>query len=143
MKKAYGLAVLVFLFAPALLAQEHYNEGPVWEVELVHVKPGHLSEYLGSLQKNSKAMIEEEKKEGVILDYKLFLKQTKSSPQDWDVCIAIEFKNHAAFDGLSAKEEAIRDKIIGGEQQAQQIGQQREEYREVISDELLDEIYLK
>jgi hypothetical protein len=91
----------------------------------------------------SKGFIEEEKRQGLILDYKIFLKETKNSPQDWDVCVAVEYKNHAALDGLDAKMEAIRDKVLGGKQQAHQLGEKREEIREIVSDELLQEIVLK
>jgi hypothetical protein len=30
------------------------------------------------------------------MDYKIFLKETKNNPEDWDICVATEFKNHAA-----------------------------------------------
>lgn len=143
MKKLYGLGVCVLLFAPAVLAQEHYTEGPVWRVELVRVKPTHMDEYLASLQQSSKPLLEEEKKQGLIMDYKFFLKETKNGTDDWDVCLAIEYKNHAAMDGLEAKSDAVRDKILGGEKQAQQVGEKRGEYRELVSDELMQEIVLK
>jgi len=77
------------------------------------------------------------------MDYKLFLKETKNNPEDWDVCLAVEYKNHAAMDGLAAKGELLRDKIIGGKQPAQQLSEKRAEIREVISSELLQEIILK
>ncbi len=137
------LAIAVALLAPAVMAQEHYTEGPVWRVELIRVKPNHLDEYLASLQQASKPIIEEEKKEGLILDYKLFLKETMNDPQDWNVCIAIQYKNHAAMDGLDAKTDAIEKKILGGQQQAQQLGEKRAEYREIVSNQLLQEITLK
>ncbi len=143
MKRLSGLAIAFLLLAPAVLAQEHYSEGPVWRVQLVRVKPTHMDEYLASLQQVSKPLLEEEKSEGLILDYKFFLKETKNDPQDWDVCLAVQYKNHAAMDGLVAKEDAVRDKIIGGKQKAQQVGEQRGEYRELVSDELLQEILLK
>jgi hypothetical protein len=143
MKSLYGLAVCFFLLAPAALAQEHYTEGPVWRVELVRVKPTHIDEYLASLSKVSKPLLEEEKSQGLILDYKFFLKETKSDPQDWNVCLAIEYKNHAALDGLQAREDAVRDKVLGGEQQAQEVGNKRAEYREEVSDELLQEVMIK
>jgi hypothetical protein len=143
MKRLPGLVIAFLLLCPAVLAQEHYSEGPVWRVQLVHVKPTHMDEYLTSLQQVSKPLLEEEKREGLILDYKFFLKETKNNPQDWDVCLAIQFKNHAAMDGLDAKEDAVRDKIIGGKQKAQQVGETREEYREIVSDELLQEVFLK
>jgi hypothetical protein len=46
MKKLCGLALFALLLAPALFAQEHYTEGPVWRVDLVRVKPTHIDEYL-------------------------------------------------------------------------------------------------
>lgn len=143
MKRLFVLAVFVSLFAPAVFAQENYTEGPVWRVSLIRVKPTHLDEYLTSLRQVSKPFIDEEKRQGLIVDYKIFLKETKNNPQDWDLCLAVEYKNHAALDGLDAKMEAIRDKVLGGKQQAHQLGEKREEIREIISDELLQEIVLK
>jgi hypothetical protein len=143
MKKLYGLAVFLLLLTPALLAQEHYTEGPIWRVQLIRVKPTQLDAYLTSLRQSTKPLIEEEKRQGMIMDYKVFLKETKNNPEDWDICVAIEYKNHAAMDGLAAKGEAARDKILGGKQVAQQLGEKRAEIREIISSELLQEIFLK
>jgi hypothetical protein len=142
MKKLYGLAFLL-LVAPAILAQEHYTEGPVWRVQLIRVKPTQFDAYLSSLRQSTKPLIEEMKKQGTIMDYKIFLKETKANPEDWDIAVAIEYKNHAAMDGLAAKGEAVRDKILGGKQAAQQLGEKRAEIREIISSELMQEIYLK
>jgi hypothetical protein len=143
MKSLCVVAVFLFLTASALFAQEHYTEGPVWRVSTVRVKPGKMDAYLTSLRKNSKPFLDEEKRQGLIVDYKFFIKETNDSPQDWDMALAVEYKNHAAMDGLSAKVEAVRDKILGGKAQAQQIGDQRNEIREQISSELLQEIELK
>jgi hypothetical protein len=143
MKKLCGLVVLAVLFVPALFAQEHYTEGPVWRVSLVRVKPTQMDAYLTSLRQSSKPLLDEEKREGIIMDYKFFLKETKNNPDDWDVCLAIEYKNHAAIDGLAAKGEAVRDKILGGKQPSQQIAEKRQEIRELVSSELLQEIVLK
>jgi hypothetical protein len=143
MKKFYGLVVFVLLLAPALFAQEHYTEGPIWRVSLIRVKPTQMDAYLTSLRQSSKPFFEEEKKQGLIMDYKVFLKETKNNPEDWDICIAVEYKNHAAMDGLSAKTEAVRDKILGGKAPAQQLSEKRAEIRETVSSELLQEIYLK
>jgi len=133
MRKLFVLAVFAALFVPALFAQENYTEGPVWRVSLIRVKPTHEDEYLTSLRQQSKPFIEEEKRQGLIVDYKLFLKETKNNPQDWDICLAVEYKNHAALDGIDAKLEAIRDKVLGGKQQAHQLGEKREEIREIVS----------
>ena len=123
-----------------MIAQEHYTEGPIWRVQLIRVKPTQLDAYLTSLRQSTKTLIEEEKRQGVIVDYKIFLKETKNNPEDWDICVAIEYKNHAAMDGLAAKGEMVRDKILGGKQPAQQLSEKRAEIRDLVSSELLQEI---
>jgi hypothetical protein len=143
MKKLCALAVVLLSLAPALLAQEHYTEGPVWRVSLVRVKPNQMDAYLTSLQQSSKPVLEEQKRQGMIMDYKIFLKETKNNPEDWDLCLAVQYKNHAAMDGLAAKGEMVRDKILGGKQQAQDLGDKRQQIRELVSSELLQEIMLK
>jgi hypothetical protein len=143
MKMIYRLVAFLLLLAPTAFAQEHYSEGPVWRVSLIRVKPTQMDAYLTSLRQSSKPILDEQKRQGTIVDYKFFLKETKNNPEDWDVCLAIEYKNHAAMDGLTAKGEMLRDKIIGGKQPAQQLADKRAEIREVISSELLQEIILK
>ena len=77
------------------------------------------------------------------MDYKVFLKETRNDPKDWDLALAVLYKNHAAMDNLAAKGETVRDKILGGKQQAQQLAEKRTEIREIISSELVQEIMLK
>ena len=143
MRSFCRLVVFLLLLAPAVLAQEHYTEGPVWRVQLIRVKPTQMDAYLTSLRQSTKPLIEEQKRQGIIMDYKVFLKETKNNPEDWDICVAVEYKNHAAMDGLAAKGEALRDKILGGKAQGQQLTEKRAEIREIISSELLQEIILK
>ena len=143
MKKIWGLLIVMVVAVPALFAQEHYTEGPVWRVQLIRVKPTKMDAYLSSLRQSTKPLIEEEKKQGLITDYKIFLKETKNNPEDWDICVAIQYKNWAALDGATSKGEAARDKILGGKQPAQELGEKRAEIREIISSELLQEIILK
>jgi hypothetical protein len=47
------------------------------------------------------------------------------------------------MDGLAEKGEMVRDKILGGKAQGQQLGEKRAEIREIISNELMQEIFLK
>ena len=143
MKRLWGMTICLIVLAPVLVAQENYTEGSVWRVSLVRVKPNRMDEYLTSLRQSSKPLLEEEKRQGLIVDYKLFIKETKNNPQDWDVCLAVQYKNHAALDALGGKTEAIRDKVFGGKQQAHELGEKREDIRELVSSELLQEIFLK
>lgn len=143
MRKICFLAAFATLLSCVAFSQEHYTEGPVWRVSLIRVKPTAMDAYLSSLRQSSKPLLEAEKRDGTIMDYKWFLKETKNGPEDWDICLAVEFKNYAAMDGLTEKGEVLRDKILGGKQPAQQLSEKRSEIREVISSELLREIYLK
>jgi hypothetical protein len=143
MKKLLLILTCPLLFVVTGFAQEHFTEGPVWRVTLVKVKPAQMDAYLTSLRQASKPLLDEQKRQGLIMDYKVFLKETQEGPHDWDLALAVQYKNHAAMDGLTAKNEALRDKIMGGKQQAQQVAEKRTEIREVVSSELLQEIMLK
>lgn len=143
MKRVYASLILLLLLVPAICAQEHYTEGPVWRVQLIRVHPNQMDAYLTSLRQSTKPLLDAMKHDGTIMDYKVFLKETKNNPDDWDLCLAIQYKNHAALDGLAAKGEALRDKLLGGKQGAQQLGDKRQQIRELISSELLEEIILK
>jgi hypothetical protein len=143
MRKFTWTLAFVALFALQAFAQEHYTEGPVWRVTIVRVKPAQMDAYLASLRQGTKPLLDEEKRQGMIVDYKLFLKETTEGPKDWDIALAVQYKNHAALDNLTAKGETVRDKILGGKQQAQQLAEKRVEIREIVSSELLQEIMLK
>jgi hypothetical protein len=111
MKRICGLLLLLVVVAPAVVAQEHYTEGPVWRIQLIRVKPTKMDAYLTSLQQSTKPFVDEQKKQGLVTDYKIFLKQTKNSPEDWDICVAIQYKNWAALDGAAAKNEAVGSQL--------------------------------
>jgi len=144
MKKYTASALgLVLLFALQAFAQEHYTEGPIWQVTLIRVKPTQMDAYLTSLRANSKSIYDEMKKQNLILDYKVFLNTTKHDPQDWDMAIGVQYKNFGALDGLAGKAEAVRDKVLGSKQAAQQIGEKRSDMREIVATMLLREVTLK
>lgn len=143
MRKLSCTLTFVVLFALQGFPQEHYTEGPVWQVSLIRVNPGHMDDYLTAFRRNIKPFWDDAKREGAVMDWKLFLKQTKESPKDWDIALVAIFKNHAQMDGVTAKFEAIRDKTMGGKAAAQEANLKRGEIREVVSIELLREIMLK
>lgn len=142
-KHGIGTLGLLLFFTLQAFAQEHYTEGPVWQVSLIRVKPTQFDAYLTSLRQGSKPLLDEQKRQGLILDYKFFLNTTKHDPDDWDISLAVQYKNFAALDGLAAKNEAIRDKILGSKQAAQQLGEKRVEMREIVRTMTLREVTLK
>jgi hypothetical protein len=143
MRKLSWMLLLAVLWALQAFAQEHYTEGPVWNITTIRVKPAHFDDYLTALRQNIKPFWDEAKRQGVVMDWKVFFKQTKNNPQDWNIALAVLYKNHAQMDGQAAKFEAIRDKVLGGKKPAQEADEKRGEIREIISTELVQEVMLK
>ena len=142
-KYVVGCLGLILFCVSSAMAQEHYTEGPVWQIALIRVKPTQMDAYLTSLRANTKTIYDQEKKDGTIMDYNVFLNTTKHDLQDWDIAVGVEYKNFGALDGLTAKGEAMRDKILGSKQAAQQLGEKRADMREIVSTMLLREVNLK
>lgn len=144
MKKLLMVVALlcVCMFTMEAVAQEHYTEGTVWRITLIRVKENQGDAYMTTLRESTKPLLEEQKKQGLILDYKVMLKETSENEKDWDIAICVLYKNHAALDGLAAKSEAIRDKV-SSKQDAQQTGEKRVAMREIVSSFTVQEVTLK
>ena len=59
--------------------ERQYTDGPVTEVDYIHVEYGHFEEYIDWLNSTWKPTMEATKKAGLIIDYKVF-KATPRSP---------------------------------------------------------------
>jgi hypothetical protein len=134
--------ICITFFCPLTFAQQKYTQGPIWRVELIRVKPGQMDTYLLFLQTATKPLLEAEKRQHLIVDYKVFLKQTKSGPQDWDVALAVEYKDFASLDNVTERHDAIRDQVLSNPK-AQALVKRMLDLREILSSELLEEIDLK
>jgi hypothetical protein len=132
------------LFTGVCLAQSDapYTEGTVWTITMVKTKPGMTDDYLKGLAKSLKASLEEGKKQGFIVSYKVLLGEA-STPSDYNIMTMVEFKNMAALDGLRAKTDPIAQKMIGGEDQQREAAMKRAELREILGSKLMREITLK
>ena len=119
-----------------------YTEGTVWQITTVHTKPGMDDEYLKGLAKGLKAILDEEKKQGLIVSYKILLGEA-STPGDFNIVNMVEYKNMAALDNLREKIDPIGAKIIGGEQQQREGALKRADLREIIGNKTMREITLK
>ena len=133
-----------FVAASLCLGQSDapYTEGPVWTISMIKTKPGMADDYLKNLAQIYKAVNDEAKKQGIIMDYKILL-GNDSTPQDFDILLMQEFKNMAAFDGLREKTDPIARKLIGSEDVQRQGAVKRMEIREIMGNKLMREITLK
>jgi hypothetical protein len=147
MKQAMRLAIAVlclsFVVATAEIAQVPYNQGPVERVVLLKIAPGHFDATMADLKKNVVPMWEAEKAAGVIVSYELFLNQTTSGDNDWDLGYSITYKNMAALDGLPDKLYEFRMKHYGDQTAEQKVIDKRVENVHTVSSMLLRDITLR
>jgi len=144
--KKFSLLLLVicfFLFSRQAAAQENFTEGAVWRVTLVDVKPGKGTDFWRDLRQNLKPIWEEQKKQGVIMDYTVHIKSTTDEPGDWDVALAFQYKNFAAFDNLAAKTDPITLKIYGTAEARREAGVKRTEYGSTVASFFMRQVTLK
>lgn len=85
--KRIGLAaaVLACMSVPAV-AQEHWSEGPVWECSSYRTNPGQFMYVSNWLRSHAMVTAGEAKKQGLILDYKVFVQPPRDA-NDYDVLI--------------------------------------------------------
>jgi hypothetical protein len=127
---------------PATQSTAPYTEGAVWEITMVKTKPGMTDDYLKALAKIFKATNDEQKRQGIITDYKILI-GSAAAQQDYDILLMVEYPNMAALDGLRDKTDPIGAKIIGSEDQQRQLAVKRLEIREIMGDKVMREITLK
>jgi hypothetical protein len=150
--KIYAIAATSLSAAFACLAQPNaastkgsnapYNEGPVWTVTMIKTKTGLSDEYFKQITGTVKPVYDEEKKQKIILDYKI-LSGEASGPQDFNILILVEYPNWAAFDNLRDKMDPIVEKAMGTEDQRVAIATKRLDIREILGTKTMREITLK
>jgi hypothetical protein len=146
MRKSLFVAVFVavLMSAASSYAQSpFYNPGPVWRVVYVHLKPGQGDAFWKDVQQNLKPVYDEQKKAGLITDYKFWTNPVSDGPNDWDVAIGLLYANYAALDEVAAKAATITIKHYGTREAALEAGKKRNEIGEVVSNKLAREVTLK
>ena len=143
-------ALLTTIFVAALLTavpafgqNPNFEPGPVWRVTYFHIKPGQGDAFWKNFRENTKPILEEEKKAGLISDYKAFTNPVSDHPGDWNVAILISYPNYAALDQLAAKGATIAIKHYGTRDAMQAAGKKQEEVSEVIASHLAREVIPK
>jgi hypothetical protein len=119
-----------------------YTEGSVWDITMVRTVDGMSDDYLRSLGTTWKRTLDEAKKQGLVLSYRVISTGT-SGPDDWDLLLMVEYKNWAAFDGLADKMEPIERKMVGTEDQTRELMTKRLVVRHILGDKTGQELILK
>ncbi|MFN2541758.1 MAG: hypothetical protein ABR514_06265 [Chthoniobacterales bacterium] len=119
-----------------------YTEGPVWTLTMIKTKTGLSDEYLKQITGTVKPVYDEEKKQKLILDYKILMGDA-ADPHDFNILILVEYPNWAAFDNLRDKMDPIVDKVMGTQEQQRDLAVKRLDIREILGSKTMREITLK
>ena len=119
-----------------------YNEGPLWTLTMIKTKTGLDDEYLKQITGTVKPVYEEEKKQKVILDYKILIGDA-ADPHDFNILILVEYPNWASFDNFRAKADPIVEKVMGSQEQQRETAVKRLDIREILGSKTMREITLK
>ena len=122
--------------------EKPYTEGSVWSITMVRVKPGMHDAYMRDVLPLRKKIDEEAKKQGLIISNHI-LSGSAAGRDDFDVMFLTEYKNWAAFDGISAKYDAIVGRIVGSDEKQVQLMTKRTEVREIIGEKQMQELIIK
>jgi hypothetical protein len=109
--KRIGLAAAALaLVSVSAVAQEHWTEGPVWACNAFRTNPGQFDNYMKWLRSHALVTAAESKKQGLILDSKVFVKPLRDA-NDYDVLICNLHASYAKALDFSQENEAKSDAI--------------------------------
>jgi len=119
------------------------SPGPVWRVTYYATKPGKNADYTKFRREHTQLILDEVKKQGLILDYKWFTKPTTEGANDWDLALALMFRNYAeALDFNEERANKLNEitlKHYGTAEARTKAGDSQRDLREVVSSHLVRE----
>jgi len=119
-----------------------YTEGSVWVLSMIKTKAGLEDEYFKQITGTVKPVYDEEKKQKIILDYRI-LAGDSHSRDEANIIIMVQYPNMAALDGLRDKMDPILAKVMGSEEQRKDMAVKRLDIREILSTRTMREVTLK
>ncbi len=102
-------ALALMLCAAPAFAQQSPNTTPgtVTRVVLIRIKPGHADPFWADVRQHGKPVLDEEKRQGILVDYTVGTKSTLDNPDDWNVVLTQTYPNWAALDNLTSRIDPI------------------------------------
>lgn len=107
-----GSAAQNAVSAQAAASTRPYREGPVMSVSFIRTKPGMFDRYMEYLNGPYKTNLEAQKAAGLILDYAIYSSTETRNPGDHDIMLTTTYRNWAAFDGLTDKQDAVANRTL-------------------------------
>lgn len=146
MKKTILLLLAALLMSATTVtraADEHaYTEGPVLIVSFVRTEPGMFDDYMRYLSKTYKHVMEEFKKQGIVVDYAIYQTRPRDA-QDADVILTVTYRNMAALDDLQTRTDPVIREVFGSLSQAASSSADRGKLRKEVGSQLVRQLILK
>lgn len=118
MKRVYLGILCVCIFAVGAMAQTPTptpgpatTPGNVSRVTYFDVLPGKTNEFTTFLRTNTKPILDEQVKQGLIVSYGYFTKPVTDGPGDWDLGVVVTYKTYADAIDFNAERGAKFDAI--------------------------------
>ena len=145
-----NLILVCSLFAMMLTAslaasaqvKRPFQNGSVWTIGFIVMKPGMDNAYLNYIATDWKKEQEALKKDGQILSY-MVIKTEGHSPNDFNLMLMTEYKDLATMEANDAKADNLLQTIIGNDAQQMQGYRDRLQIREVLGNRLARQIILE
>jgi hypothetical protein len=136
--------VILLIVGASVLAQINrpYRNGSVWQISFIRIKPGMDAAYLTYVAGMWKTEQEAQKKEGLILSYKV-LAVEGHNPADFNLMLMTEYKDLASMEAGEDKADALAQRVVGNDEKQIQGYKDRLEIREVMGTRLAREIVLE
>jgi L-rhamnose mutarotase len=138
------LAAILTISASVTRADDDhaYTEGHVVIVNFIRTQPGMFEEYMRYLRSTYKHIMDEYKKQGIIIDYSVYQARPRDS-QDADLILTLTYKNMAAFDDLQARTDAVAKQAFGSLDKSASASADRGKLRIEVGSQMVRQLILK
>jgi hypothetical protein len=153
MKRIYLVALLLGLCVVGAQAQTQpqeriFTEGPVWRINYYKIKPGKATDHQKWLREYRMRILDEQKRAGLITDYRFFTQPAFDGPNDWDIMEAVQYKNYSDLLDYSVdrskKANDVGMKVFGSIENRNKIWTElRDASRDVIASRIVREMQIK
>lgn len=117
--------------------------GVVCRVTQTGTKPGKNADFIKFRREHAKPILDEQKKQGLIVSYTYYTKPINLGPDDWDLALVVCFKNYAdAIDSNPEREEKLNQiglKHYGSAEARTKANNSLNDLRDVVSSILMRE----
>lgn len=109
--KSVLIAALVMTLSAPGIAAERQSTAPLWQISYTRVKPGKMEAYMSEVRRILVPILDEDKRQGSLLDYKFLEKASQKSSDDWNFALILIYKSRELLDGQQERWKEIAARL--------------------------------